>query len=118
MRFLPVVERELRVAARSKATQRSRFIAALLGAFVLAAMTMTMQRSAIPSRIGSTVFDMIVFLLTWFCLIGGVMTRLAVGRASESQHFAEPSDQGRGGPRMLPKRYTRSSPSEAYRTSQ
>ena len=74
MRFLPVVERELRVAARAKATQRSRFIAALLGAFVLAAMTMTMQRSAIPSRIGSTVFDMIVFLLTWFCLIGGVMT--------------------------------------------
>ncbi len=74
MRFLPVVERELRVAARSKATHRSRFIAALIGAFVLVAMTLTMQRSVIPSRIGAEVFGMIVFLLTWFCLIGGVMT--------------------------------------------
>ncbi len=74
MRFLPVVERELRMTARGKAAHRSRFLSALVGAFVLGAMTMTLQQSLIPSRIGESVFGAVVFLLTWFCLIGGVMT--------------------------------------------
>ena len=74
MNFLPVVDRELRVASRSRLTHRSRFVAGFIAAFVIAGMTLTMGFTSLPSQVGGSVFSILNFLLTWFCLIGGVMT--------------------------------------------
>lgn len=74
MNILPVVDRELRVVSRSRITHRSRFFAGLIAAFVIGGMTLTVGFNRLPSQIGNSVFGILDFLLTWFCLIGGVMT--------------------------------------------
>ena len=65
MTFLPVVERELRVAARKRSTFRIRILAAVLalviGSFV---MLFTRLRGVTTAQLGAALFS----ALTWLCL--------------------------------------------------
>jgi ABC-type transport system involved in multi-copper enzyme maturation permease subunit len=71
MTFLPIVERELRVAARLAATYRNRTIAAWL--VTLAALTMHLFGSVTLSRsqIGVHMFHTLSFLTLIFCALEG-----------------------------------------------
>lgn len=73
MTFLPIVERELRVAARRKTTFRIRFLAAvgmtLLGGLFLAAQQL--PGGFTPS--GRPLFSLLVFLQFGFALLSGPM---------------------------------------------
>ena len=73
MRFLPVVERELRVAARKASTHRSRFLAALAASFIIGGMVFFFQSTRPPAELGRNTFGILSFLLTWACIIGGLM---------------------------------------------
>lgn len=72
MTFLPIVERELRIAARLPATYRNRAIVA--GLVILAALVMLVlgifARS--PSQAGASMFRTLSFLALIFCVLEGV----------------------------------------------
>jgi ABC-type Na+ efflux pump permease subunit len=72
MTFLPIVDRELRVAARLTATYRNRTITA--GAVTVVAVLMLLfgSFSGVPSLIGGAMFRTLGFLTLLFCLFEGV----------------------------------------------
>jgi hypothetical protein len=72
MILLPIVERELRVAARLTATYRNRAIAA--GVVAVAAMVMLLFGSFVqsPSLVGGAMFKTLAILTLAFCMLEGV----------------------------------------------
>ena len=70
MSFLPIVERELRVASRKRSTYRTRtwFV---LGTSALAGMLLVIGNYASGSRVGASVFSVLSGLAFLFCLIAG-----------------------------------------------
>src|SRR5580698_6968340 len=72
MTFLPIVERELRVAARLPATYRNRVIVA--GLFVIVAFfVLTFGTLATnPGGMGWSIFWFLAYVVLAFCLIEGV----------------------------------------------
>jgi ABC-type transport system involved in multi-copper enzyme maturation permease subunit len=71
MTFLPIVERELRVASRRRATYWMRFFLAL-GVFALWLLVLLMAPAALPVSRGEMVFMCISTLALAFCLLAGV----------------------------------------------
>jgi hypothetical protein len=71
MTFLPIVERELRVAARRPVTYWTRFSAASL-AIVISAWIWLVMRDAPPAGLGQTLFGALSVLFFGFCLLAGV----------------------------------------------
>lgn len=76
MTFLPIVERELRVAARQKLTHWSRFGAALLALAVMFwVLALRSGGSYAPKETGTTLFMVLAGLSFFFCLgFGGYAT--------------------------------------------
>src|ERR1700678_3297697 len=72
MTFLPIVERELRIAARLTATYRNRAIAAGVVMFVALVMLVFGMFASSPSRGGAMIFKTLSFLAMLFCLLEGV----------------------------------------------
>lgn len=72
MTFLPIVERELRVAARLTGTYKRRVLAAAVVAVVTIAMLLVGALSDTPSHIGSSMFGTLSYLMLAFCLLEGV----------------------------------------------
>jgi hypothetical protein len=69
MTFLPIVERELRVRARQKATFRVRVGAAVIASLIIFFFLLT--GSVAPGRIGQTVFWFLSGLAFLWCLLEG-----------------------------------------------
>ena len=72
MTFLPIVERELRIAARLPATYRNRTVVAgvvLFGALVMLVLGIFAMS---PSRAGANMFRTLSFLALIFCVLEGV----------------------------------------------
>src|SRR5882724_4718130 len=72
MTFLPIVDRELRVAARLTATYRNRTITAGAVTAVAVLMLLFGSFSGVPSVIGGAMFQTLGFLTMLFCLLEGV----------------------------------------------
>jgi ABC-type Na+ efflux pump permease subunit len=72
MTFLPIVDRELRVAARLTATYRNRTITAGAVTGVAVLMLLFGSFSGMPSVIGGAMFRTLAFLTLLFCLFEGV----------------------------------------------
>src|SRR5437879_9073179 len=71
MTFLPIVDRELRVAARRRATYWMRAVAAL-GAIVIGAFMYVVNRQGAPHEFGKSLFTVLSTLSIVYCLISGV----------------------------------------------
>jgi len=71
MTFLPIVERELRVAARLPATYRNRTVAAGIVAAVAVMLMLFASMTAMPAFIGGKAFLMLSILTLCFCLLEG-----------------------------------------------
>jgi ABC-type transport system involved in cytochrome c biogenesis permease component len=69
MPFLPVVERELRVAARQPSTSLLRFLVALVGIILWLGLIGTQHH---PAHIGGLLFTFLTYLLFVWCLCAGV----------------------------------------------
>jgi hypothetical protein len=69
MTFLPIVERDLRVRARQKATFRARVGAAVIASLIICFFLITGSFS--PSRTGQTVFWFLSALAFFWCLLEG-----------------------------------------------
>jgi ABC-type Na+ efflux pump permease subunit len=74
MNFLPIVGRELRVAARRRGTYWMRFSVALLGIGLCAWTLLTMGRFLDPQRVGQQVFYVLSGLAFLYCLFAGTQT--------------------------------------------
>jgi ABC-type transport system involved in multi-copper enzyme maturation permease subunit len=72
MIFLPIVERELRVASRLPATFRNRALTAGIVAAVAVLMMLFAGMTASPAFIGGTAFLVLSILTLCFCLLEGV----------------------------------------------
>lgn len=72
MTFLPIVERELRVAARRRSTFRVRWWTALIAIAMSFASLTLVQMSRRPGSSGSTVFGTLTFYVFGLCLLAGV----------------------------------------------
>jgi ABC-type transport system involved in multi-copper enzyme maturation permease subunit len=72
MTFLPIVDRELRLAARSKATYRNRAITTAVVTGVALMMMLFGSLSAAPMYIGAVMFRTLSLLALLFCLLEGV----------------------------------------------
>lgn len=72
MTFLPIVERELRVAARLPATFRNRTLTAGLVAAVAVVMLLVGSMAGSPASIGTACFQTLAFLTLCFCLSEGL----------------------------------------------
>ncbi|MDB6020283.1 MAG: family transporter protein, partial [Pedosphaera sp.] len=72
MTFLPIVDRELRVAARLTATYRNRSIIAGVVTFVAMVMFALGAFSTSPSHVGSSMFWTLAYMALAFCLLEGV----------------------------------------------
>jgi len=72
MTFLPIVGRELRVAARSPATFRNRTLVAGFVASVALIMMLAASLTGSPSLIGETMFRTLSYMTLCFCLLEGV----------------------------------------------
>jgi hypothetical protein len=72
MTFLPIVERELRVAARLPATFRNRALTAGIVAAVAVLMMLFASMTSSPAFIGGTAFIVLSVLTLCFCLLEGV----------------------------------------------
>lgn len=72
MTFLPIVDRELRVAARSKATYRNRMIAAGIAAVMAVLMLLFSHWTLASSFVGIAMFRVLSYLTLAFCLLEGV----------------------------------------------
>jgi ABC-type transport system involved in cytochrome c biogenesis permease component len=72
MTFLPVTERELRVAARRKGTYRTRFVAALIGLLVSTWVFLISQQNVRPDQLGNELFSVLATLAFAYTLIAGV----------------------------------------------
>ncbi|MBI4662168.1 MAG: ABC transporter permease subunit [Verrucomicrobia bacterium] len=82
MTFLPIVDRELRVAARRAGTFRVRIAVALVTSF-LAAGSLTVGAHAVSAQTGKSLFVGLGVLAFVFCLIDG--TRQAADSLSEEK---------------------------------
>ena len=71
MTFLPIVERELRVRARQKATFRVRVGSAIAACLIIAFFLVTGAWSLSPARMGQTVFWFLSGLAFLWCLFEG-----------------------------------------------
>lgn len=72
MTFLPIVERELRIAARRKGTHWLRFLAALLVIVAVAILLVGSASSRSQARVGQTVFITVSIMAFGFCLVAGI----------------------------------------------
>lgn len=72
MTFLPIVERELRVAARQPSTSLLRFLVALVGVILWLGLIGARSGRAAPANIGETLFYALTFLLFVCCLSAGM----------------------------------------------
>jgi ABC-type transport system involved in multi-copper enzyme maturation permease subunit len=70
MTFLPIVERELRVASRRRMTYRIRFFLALAGSLVWFGLLMSSSRGS--SERGKILFIFVGALSLGFCLLAGM----------------------------------------------
>ncbi|MEW6302791.1 MAG: ABC transporter permease subunit [Verrucomicrobiota bacterium] len=74
MTFLPIVERELRVAARRPAIRRTRLLAAWIGfGFCFAGFVFTGSGSGPFAQSGALMFRLLSTLAFFFCLFSGVL---------------------------------------------
>lgn len=71
MTFLPIVERELRRAARRKATHWWRFTAALAAIAITFLLLFTAESFRRPQQVGSVIFMAVSILAFGFCLVAG-----------------------------------------------
>jgi ABC-type transport system involved in cytochrome c biogenesis permease component len=71
MPFLPIVERELRVAARRPSTSLARFLVALVGIILWLGLAATSHRHP-PAYIGELLFNILALLLFVWCVCAGV----------------------------------------------
>ncbi|MEO8426967.1 MAG: ABC transporter permease subunit [Verrucomicrobiota bacterium] len=71
MTFLPIVGRELRVAARRRGTYWTRFYAALV-AIVVSAIVCGFMRESPPAQLGPALFSPLAVMLFSFCLFAGM----------------------------------------------
>src|SRR4051812_34185994 len=72
MTFLPVVTRELRVAARKRATYWNRSITIVLAAAITVYVLLTFGRLADPAQAGAHLFSTLARLAFLCCLFSGV----------------------------------------------
>jgi ABC-type transport system involved in multi-copper enzyme maturation permease subunit len=72
MTFLPIVHRELRVAARRRNTFRVRWWTALIGIGMSFVSLALVQMSTSRNAAGSSVFGMLTFYVFGICLLAGV----------------------------------------------
>src|SRR5881628_465284 len=72
MTFLPIVERELRVAARRRGTHSMRFCVALAVLVVWLALILGSQRTMPPAQLGHQLFLALSILAFGFSLLAGV----------------------------------------------
>lgn len=71
MTFLPIVERELRVASRRRATYWSRSVTALLGIFI-GIIIFLYSHDAAPYDLGQELFTVLSVLAYVYCILAGV----------------------------------------------
>ena len=71
MTFLPIVDRELRVAARLTGTYKKRALAAALVAVVAMAMMLFGNLTSSRVRVGGAMFGTLSYMLLAFCLLEG-----------------------------------------------
>jgi hypothetical protein len=69
MTFLPIVDRELRVASRLTATYRNRALTAAVVALVAMAMLLFGAFVPFPSRVGRSMFATLSFLIAIFAAL-------------------------------------------------
>ncbi|HMJ66391.1 MAG TPA: ABC transporter permease subunit, partial [Candidatus Binatia bacterium] len=72
MTFLPIVERELRVAARQPATSLGRFLVALVGIVLWLGLWGARHGKTTPADIGGKLFVGLGILLFVWCMVAGV----------------------------------------------
>ncbi|HEY2951585.1 MAG TPA: ABC transporter permease subunit [Verrucomicrobiae bacterium] len=72
MTFLPIVERELRVAARRRGTHSMRFCVALAVLVVWLVLILGSQNSMPPAQLGHQLFMALSIATFGFCLLAGV----------------------------------------------
>src|SRR4026209_785142 len=72
MSFLPIVERELRVAARRRGTHWLWFFTALVAMAAVFIVVLGSQRSASPQSLGKWVFHAVSGMAFAFSLLAGV----------------------------------------------
>jgi hypothetical protein len=72
MTFLPIVERELRVAARLTGTYKRRALVVTIVALVSMVMLVFAELSESPWAVGTAMFGTLSYLLLGFCLLEGV----------------------------------------------
>ncbi len=71
MTFLPIVGRELRVAARRQGTYWSRAVTAL-GAIIIGGFMQIVNRSDAPYEFGRNLFEALSWISIFYCLFSGV----------------------------------------------
>src|SRR5437867_6818516 len=72
MTFLPIVERELRVAARQPSTSLLRFLVALAGIILCLGLWGARHSRSTSADIGGTLFIALSVLLFLWCALAGV----------------------------------------------
>jgi ABC-type transport system involved in multi-copper enzyme maturation permease subunit len=72
MTFLPIVERELRVAARLTSTYKRRAVAAAIVALVATIMLFVGILPGMASQVGRAMFGALSYMMLVFCLLEGV----------------------------------------------
>src|SRR5260370_41811239 len=80
MIFLPILERELRVRARSRATYWARFVAALLAALICLPLLTWGETAVDPASLGNYVFTSAVILAFILCCGACLLTSDVVSR--------------------------------------
>ena len=93
MTLLPIVERELRVAARQRLTFRLRFWVAF-GAMVLWALNVMSTRRDPPSQAAQEAFEILSYLALALALAAGVFLTADSLRACFKNAFTLPSPVG------------------------
>ena len=73
MTFLPIVERELRVAARRKNTFWTRMAVALVAVLIAGWALLTTGFFAFPANPGHLIFSALSGLAFAYCLLGGIL---------------------------------------------
>ena len=71
MTFLPIVQRELRAAARRRSTYRGRMAFALVTSLIAAGLILVENPAAAQGK-GSTIFAVLTFLAFGYCLLAGI----------------------------------------------
>src|ERR1700704_5086548 len=71
MTFLPIVERELRVAARRTSSYRTRTLAAFITCVVVCGILITAGRFPTPMKMGQSLFKLLSSLAFVYCLLEG-----------------------------------------------